>query len=150
MLATARTDEAPILDPSTATLVDGTVLVVEDIALNRRLITKMLERLGASTEAVEDGQQAVDRIRGGSPFDLVLMDMQLPVLDGASAVRKLRADGIEVPIVALTADALSESREECFDAGCDGFLAKPIHRAQFDATVRSHLQARPVSTTSNA
>lgn len=107
------------------------MLVVEDNPTNRVVISAMLTRLGAKTTLVEDGAQGVEAIRGGSAFDLVLMDLQMPVLDGDSATRQIRAwehetGHAKVPIVALTANAYEEDRERCLDAGMDDFLAKPV------------------------
>jgi signal transduction histidine kinase/DNA-binding response OmpR family regulator len=104
------------------------VLVVDDGDTNRRLIVTVLKLAGANPTAVEDGQQAVDTIaaNGQEFFDVVLMDMQMPILDGYQATRKLRSQGITTPIVALTAHALAGSDDQCFEAGCSAYLTKPI------------------------
>jgi signal transduction histidine kinase/ActR/RegA family two-component response regulator len=108
------------------------LLVAEDNPVNRRLIERMLVRLGHDTTLVEDGQQAVTAAAGaGNRWDAVLMDVQMPVMDGLEAARRIRAaeaatGAARLPIIALTADALPGDRERCLDAGMDGHLAKPI------------------------
>lgn len=107
------------------------ILVAEDVKLNQILISKMLHNLGHSFQIVENGQEAIDALDKSSEqeFDLILMDNQMPVMDGLTAVRTIRArrdDKGKVPIIALTADAMVEQREAFRDAGMDGFVSKPI------------------------
>jgi CheY-like chemotaxis protein len=101
------------------------VLVVDDGETNRRLIRLLLEREGACVDAAENGKTAVERVLSGK-FDVVLMDMQMPVMDGYTAARTLREQGYAGPVIALTAHAMKGDREKCEQAGCSGFLAKPI------------------------
>jgi signal transduction histidine kinase/DNA-binding response OmpR family regulator len=105
------------------------ILVVEDAPENQYLIRQFLEIAGATVQVACDGQDGVARALGNS-FDLVLMDIQMPVLDGYQATSHLRKTGYNKPIVALTAHALSEERERCLNSGFDGFLTKPIHRKE--------------------
>jgi PAS domain S-box-containing protein len=104
------------------------VLVVEDNATNRLIATKLLENLGASVETAADGYLGVEAAgRGG--FDLILMDVQMPGIDGLEAARRIRNLGgsvAEIPIVALTANVLSHQRQSYLDAGMDGVVGKPI------------------------
>ncbi|WP_371322821.1 PhnD/SsuA/transferrin family substrate-binding protein [Dechloromonas sp. ZY10] len=107
------------------------ILVVEDNATNRKVIELMLKKQGLSCRCVENGQLAVDAIRAGHRPDLILMDCQMPVLDGFAATEQIRAyeqdNGLgRLPIVALTAGAFAEDRERCEACGMDAFLAKPL------------------------
>jgi len=113
--------------------VAGRVLLAEDGPDNRRLIGHILRKTGAEVSTANDGQAAFDLVtaaqRSGAPFDVVLMDMQMPVMDGYEATRRLRSAGYAGVIVALTAHALSEDRQKCLDVGCDDYTTKPIERA---------------------
>jgi signal transduction histidine kinase len=108
------------------------VLLAEDVVATQRLYALYLRRAGADVELAENGRVAVDRVRAsmdeGAPFDLVLMDMQMPVLDGYSATRELRSAGFRSPIIAVTAHALSSDRDKCLAAGCDDYITKPTER----------------------
>jgi CheY-like chemotaxis protein len=134
LLERGRTDSLP--PPADWTAPDAAprsaqgakILLAEDNEVNRMLVMKMLERLGHVAEPVENGREAVEAARSGG-YDLILMDMQMPVMDGASAtreIRKLPGAAGRVPIVALTADAISNHRERHLEAGLDGYFTKPI------------------------
>jgi len=104
------------------------VLVVEDSAVSRRIAQRMLEKLGCRVELACHGGEAVERFAAGR-FDFVFMDCHMPVLDGYEATRRIRQlepDGIHTKIVAMTANAMPEDRQQCLEAGMDGFLAKPV------------------------
>lgn len=101
------------------------VLVADDGSANRKLVQLVLGQAGAKVTGVEDGQQALDAVES-QDFDVILMDMQMPVLDGYAATRVLRESGFDRPILALTANAMQGDQEKCLAAGCDGFLPKPI------------------------
>jgi len=107
----------------------GDVLVAEDNAVNREVVRAMLEKLGASVTVVENGEQAVALARERH-FDLILMDCQMPVLDGYEATQRIRATqtGPRTPIVAFTANAFAEDRLRCERAGMDDYIAKPATR----------------------
>ncbi|HJK98264.1 MAG TPA: PAS domain S-box protein [Polyangiaceae bacterium LLY-WYZ-14_1] len=117
-------------------------LVAEDNAVNRTVVARMLDRLGIRATLVEDGEAAVHAAAGGG-FDLVLMDVHMPVLDGLEASRRIRglsgAAG-SVPIVALTAHAFEEHRRRCLDAGMDDYLAKPIRLATLEDVIERLLR----------
>lgn len=103
----------------------GHVLVVEDNLVNRMVLEQMLQRMDQRVTSCENGLEAV-RIVATGDFDVVLMDCELPEMDGIQATRAIRATGSRVPIVALTAEATMENRERCREAGMDGFLEKPL------------------------
>ncbi|MBI1382889.1 MAG: response regulator [Planctomycetaceae bacterium] len=112
----------------------GRLLLAEDGADNRRLIATYLTRAGAEVDAAVDGLEALAALdlahASGRPYDLLITDVQMPRLDGLSLVRQLRARGDRLPVLALTAHAMAEDRARCMDAGCDGYLSKPVERAR--------------------
>ena len=116
----------------------GRVLLVEDGADNRRLIALRLRHLGASVTIAENGRIALERLAAES-FDLVLMDLQMPEMDGRNAVARLRRDGSTVPVVALTACAGAADREECLAAGFDDYLTKPIDKSRLQTCLARYL-----------
>ncbi len=125
-----------------STLPEGTrILLAEDGPDNQRLIRAVLRKAGAAVQVAENGLVAVQLVEQGS-FDLVLMDMAMPEMDGYTATRTLRDMGVDLPIVALTAHALSGERDKCLAAGCDDYLTKPIDRAELIARIAEHLRAK--------
>ncbi len=108
--------------------IDAVVLIVDDRRDIRLIAQHMVEKAGGQVLTAENGQQAVDLLTGEGyvNVDLVLMDMQMPVLDGYAAVQKLRHRGFVKPIIALTANAMKEDRDRCLKAGCDDYTSKPL------------------------
>jgi signal transduction histidine kinase/CheY-like chemotaxis protein/HPt (histidine-containing phosphotransfer) domain-containing protein len=131
---------APLVAADSGGQVAGRVLVVEDGADNRLLVRALLERMGAEVLCAADGAEGVTAAQAQAP-DLVLMDIQMPVLDGVSATRQLRAAGYRGPVVALTANVLAEDHARYRAAGFDDCLAKPIERAAFRQVVARYLPA---------
>ncbi len=121
----------------------GSILVADDAPDNRRLICLFLNKAGAEVATAENGRQAyemaLDRWRSGNPFDLIVMDMQMPVLDGYQATKMLRAAGYPGQIVALTANAMTGERAKCLAVGCSDYAAKPIERAALLRMCAAHL-----------
>ncbi len=113
---------------------DCRVLVVDDRRDVRHISQHFLEKAGARVSTAEDGRQGIDvsiaARDAGEPFDLVVMDMQMPNVDGMQAVAELRSACIDWPIIALTADAMKGDRDKCLNGGCDDYLAKPIDHAK--------------------
>lgn len=118
----------------------ATVLLVEDNEMNRDMLSRRLRRKGYRVLVAEDGESGVAMVRSELP-DLVLMDMSLPVLDGWSAARALKADEATraVPIIALTAHAMRGDREKALEAGCDEYDTKPVELPRLLAKMRVFL-----------
>ncbi len=110
----------------------ATVLIVEDNIVNQKVVAKMLQKLGLNYEIAQNGREAIAKLSTSNLFDLVLMDCQMPVMDGFEATQRWREQEIRLgltrlPIIALTANAMQGDEERCLDAGMDGHIAKPIN-----------------------
>ena len=125
------------------------ILVAEDNVVNQKVALRLLARLGHTADVVADGAEAVAAVREragrGRPYDVVLMDVQMPVLDGLDATGQVRASDLPQPwVVALTANAMRGDRERCLDAGCDDYLTKPVKVGDLrDALARRPVGAAP-------
>jgi CheY-like chemotaxis protein len=118
----------------------GRVLVADDNSVNRKVIEAMLKKLGLNVTSVNNGQLAVNFITEGNRPDLVLMDLQMPVMDGHIATQIIRKWGIDnkqerIPIIALTADAFETVRQRCLEDGMDDFLTKPLEQQALKQTL---------------
>jgi two-component system, cell cycle response regulator DivK len=119
------------------------ILIVEDNEMNRDMLTRRLQRKGYDVVSAVDGQTGLDSARRQAP-DLVLMDMSLPVLDGWEATRQLKADSDlqKIPVIALTAHAMSGDREKALAAGCDDYDTKPIELPRLLRKIEALLDGR--------
>ena len=132
-----------------APLLGARVLVVEDNEINQQVACEILNDAGLETDVAENGQIALHHIAArqaeGRPYDVVLMDMQMPVMDGITATRRIREtmDGKVLPIVAMTANAMQKDRERCLNAGMNGFITKPINPNELWRSLLEWTRIRP-------
>jgi CheY-like chemotaxis protein len=141
---------APTPSPSPSpngTPAPGRLLVVEDNHVNQKVVTAVLRKRGFVIELANDGREALAKLESGGEFDLVLMDVQMPVLDGLEATRLIRKDQRwkALPIVAMTAHAMTGDKERCLEAGMNGYISKPVHPAHLLTTVDEFLAHRSVA-----
>ncbi len=127
----------------------GRILVAEDNQINQKVIKHLLAALGFTVDVVETGAEAVSRLQDDSAYDLILMDCQMPVMDGWTATRAIRdsaAPTSTIPIIAVTANALVGEREKCLDAGMNDYLTKPISRQQLENVLNRWLPFEDASS----
>ncbi len=136
-------EREPSPDESIEVHLSGRILLVEDGADNRALLALYLRLAGADVIEAENGRVACEVVEAArdrqEAFDAIVIDMQMPVLDGYSAMRRLRSQGLDTPAIALTAHAMPEDRRKCIDAGCTDYLSKPVSRARLLQTLASHI-----------
>jgi CheY-like chemotaxis protein len=118
------------------------VLVVEDNEMNMQLVEYLLEEGGYQIVKAASGEDALAIARGGEPVDLILMDIHLPGIDGLSVIREMKSDAQtgSIPILALTAHAMRGDKDRFLEAGCDGYISKPIDVKTFLTSIRSYLR----------
>ncbi|MCH7808230.1 MAG: response regulator, partial [Planctomycetes bacterium] len=137
--------ETPSEPPARGTRLDCRILVAEDGPDNQVFICHILRKAGADVTLVENGKLALDEALAardrGTPFDVILMDMQMPVLDGYQATSLLRRKGYSGTIIALTAHAMQSHRQKCINAGCDEYASKPIDRKKLISLIQEHTAA---------
>jgi two-component system cell cycle response regulator DivK len=116
------------------------ILLVEDNEMNRDMLSRRLERKGFTVLVAVDGAEGVAKARGELP-DLILMDMNLPILDGWEATRQIKADELtrKIPVIGLTAHAMAGDREKCLEAGCDQYDTKPVDFTSLLGKIREFL-----------
>lgn len=157
--------EASTLPQDDQIELQGRILLAEDSPDNQLLISSFLAKRGADVTIVENGllarEAAWAALQAADPFQVILMDMQMPVMDGYEATRSLRSAGYSGTIIALTANAMASDRQKCFDSGCDDFATKPIQRPQLlrqlaarmttrRATYSDVAQTKPISSASHS
>lgn len=125
------------------TKLEGHILLVEDNSINQLVSGEMLTSLGLTFDIAEDGRQAVQKVKNAPHYDLILMDVQMPLMDGYQATQTLRNQGITaLPIVGLSANAMKEDEQHAIDAGMNGYLTKPIKRNALISTLRQFLNTQ--------
>jgi CheY-like chemotaxis protein len=122
------------------------ILIVEDNPMNRDMLSRRLMRSGHSVLMADDGRQGIESALNEIP-DLILMDMSLPEIDGWEATRRLKSDKVtrRIPVIALTAHAMSSDRQKCMEAGCDDYDTKPVDYQRLTAKIQAALQLGGVS-----
>jgi len=129
----------------------GRVLLAEDVDASRDLFCRILRKAGLQVDEALTGQQVLQEAAAASAqgfaYDLILMDIQMPEMDGLEATRQLRALGWTRPIIALTAHAMGSDRQQCLDAGCDDYLCKPIQEHQLQRALARYLAQPPHEAT---
>src|SRR5579884_966972 len=120
------------------------ILVVEDNQVNQKVVTTVLKKRGFEIELANNGEQALQKLEDSTAFDLILMDIQMPVLDGLEATRRIRQDPRwrDLPILAMTAHAMNGDRERCLDAGMNGYISKPVHPSHLLRVLSDFLPAK--------
>ncbi len=143
-LASAHGVLAPVLAQAQPQLLAGArLLLAEDNLINQAVARGILEQAGAQVTLAEHGEQALALLRTGQPFDLVLMDVQMPKMDGYTATRAIRAElRLQLPVLAMTAGVMASEREQCIAAGMDDFIGKPVDVEQMIATILRYLPPR--------
>lgn len=139
---------SPMGEPAGILRLEGRVLLAEDSQINRNLFKIILERVGLQVDLALDGEQAVE-MACDQEYDLILMDIQMPLVDGLEAVRVLREKGLNTPIIAITAHAASQDCQRCLEIGFDGFLAKPLNQATLLAAVQEHVGCEVLANPTN-
>ena len=122
----------------------GQILVAEDAPTNQVLIKLLLEQLGLRVTIVKDGNEAVQKVLTHK-FDLIFMDIMMPHMNGYEATKALRKKGITIPIVALTANAMEGDDKKCIEAGCDGYLTKPIGHREVLKIISNYLSSKKLA-----
>ena len=118
----------------------GTILLVEDNDMNRDMLSRRLQRRGFTVHIAEDGERGCNMVSELMP-DLVIMDMSLPVMDGWEATRRLKSDEVtrDIPVIGLSAHAMSEDKKRAIEAGCDDYDTKPVDMERLLGKIQHHL-----------
>lgn len=148
LLRATAPDTKAVLKPPTSKanepMLQGRVLVAEDNAINQVIARRMLEKLGADVDIARNGLEALAMVHQAH-YDLILMDVQMPELDGLEVARQLQRDGITTPIIALTANATLDSRQDCLEAGMVDFVSKPYRLRNLENALSPYLKKTSVN-----
>ena len=140
----AEANDKESLPPLESLEVSGRILLAEDSPDNQLLISAFLRKCGGDVTIAENGKLVIEKVAAagdaGNPFDVILMDMHMPVMDGYQATRELRKAGYTRPIIALTANAMGGDRQRCLDAGCDNYTTKPIDRRELVRQIHEQME----------
>ena len=139
-MVVARQEEvehASTIPVQTAALFGRRILLAEDNRTNQKIALALLKKMGCETTLAENGLEVLAQVRDNGPFDVILMDCQMPEMDGYEASRQLRASGCQLPVIALTAGALNGDRQFCLAAGMDDYLSKPFRPDDLARTISS-------------
>ena len=137
----AQTHRATDVSSARVDLFGARVLVAEDNSVNQKVVVRLLHNLGCAAFVVENGAEAIEALKDGE-YDLVLMDCQMPIMDGYEATRLIRSQSgrnAGITIIALTASALAQDRERCLRSGMHDFLCKPIRKLELQAMLEQWL-----------
>jgi CheY-like chemotaxis protein len=141
--AAATTQESPEKSLSSVVARPGKILVVEDNAVNLMVAVSILRNMGyAEPATAENGQEALKQMELNA-FDVVLMDCQMPELDGYQTTREMRTRGLTMPVIAMTANALPEDQARCLAAGMNDYISKPFNSRQLDQRLKHWLTETP-------
>jgi two-component system sensor histidine kinase/response regulator len=147
LMSAVPDDSGDAMGPLNGRLAGIRILLAEDNTLNQQVVCELLQHEGAAIDVVDDGRQAIERLRShADEYDLVLMDVQMPVMDGVTATQVIRHQlGLTLPILAMTAGVLEIERHACIEAGMNDFIAKPLELQQMLATIEHWAPSEPAS-----
>jgi CheY-like chemotaxis protein len=128
----AVTEDDPTVPFESAALFGRRILLAEDNKTNQKIALALLKKMGCETTLAENGVDVLSQLADNSNFDIILMDCQMPQLDGYETARQLRINGCRIPIIALTAGAMIDERKMCFAAGMDDYLSKPFRPKELE------------------
>lgn len=134
-------EDNKIADTDSKVTLTGDILVVEDNPVNQKLIVIFLEKAGFTVTVTNNGKEAIDTISSGKKFDIIFMDIHMPVMDGVAATKEIRAMGIKTPIIALTANVIKEDIENFIASGMNNHIAKPINFNKINEVLHQYLKA---------
>ena len=134
-------EDEKLSDTDKKVTLKGDILVVEDNPVNQKLIVIFLQKAGFNVTVAGNGKEAVDIVSSGKVFDIIFMDIHMPVMDGVTATKEIRAMGITTPIIALTANVIKEDMDNFIASGMNSHIAKPINFDKLNEVLLQYLKA---------